>query len=156
MGRSPDYFSFELCGTYPHFFIIVVSLTADISAVYEVNDNININFNFSISGTDASNYTMIRPSGITNTYTPAKGTDYTVNSNDRQNTDFAVTDVQGRELPLTNTAHGTWSDTPTVTGEGAGVLTFYVRNTETVTISLATTEDCKIYRTAPSSAFREF
>ena len=121
-----------------------------------VGEEIEINLtDFSISGDDKDNYTLIQPSGIkaniTNTYIPEKDRDYSVNTNDWQNTDFVVTALSGKELSLTNTADGTWNSTLTVATEGEGTLTFYVRDTATGAISLAATENYKIDKSAPET-----
>ncbi|MGM9603054.1 MAG: YDG domain-containing protein [Faecousia sp.] len=111
-----------------------------------------------LTGADASKYCLAdsgnqteTTASIYNTYTPARETDYTVNSGDWQNTDFVVTAQTGRELSAANLAEGEWSSTLSITEEGEGTLTFYVRNTETGAISLAVSETCKIDKTAPET-----
>lgn len=121
-----------------------------------VGEDIPITFTgeFSLTGEDADKYTLTQPSGVTasifNDYTAAKGTDYTVNSNDWLNTDFVVTAVDGYSVSLTDTANGEWTDTLTATDETAnGSFTFYVKNNATGAISVAASEKYKIDKTAP-------
>ncbi|MCI7130944.1 MAG: YDG domain-containing protein, partial [Lachnospiraceae bacterium] len=121
----------------------------------EAGENIPVRFtDFSISGDDAGNYTLTQPGGvtanITNSYEVARGTEYSVNSNEWINTDFVITANVGYELSENNTANGTWSSTLTASNEIAeGSLTFYVRNKMTGAISKQVTESYKIDKTAP-------
>ncbi|MBQ1281437.1 MAG: hypothetical protein IIY16_04240 [Oscillospiraceae bacterium] len=118
-----------------------------------VADDIAVSItDFAISGADAGNYTLTQPTGITasiyNTYAPAQGVDYAVNSNDWQNTDFVVTAAAGYLLSETDSADGVWQTQLTRAAETAdGTLQFYVKNEATGAISLLVTEHYKIDKT---------
>ena len=121
-----------------------------------VGQNIPIIFtDFSISGDASGNYKLTQPTGITasiyNTFTAVKGENgnYTVSTNEWTNQDFVVTGLNGSKLSLTNTADGTWSDTLTVTTEGEGDLSFYIRSSDGA-ISNQATEHYKLDKTAPT------
>ena len=138
-------------------------------ASFDVANDIAVSFtNFTISGTDAKNYSLTQPTGIKANiligFTPIKGTQYTVNSNDWQNNSFVISAKTGYELSITNTASGVWSNTLEISDETAsGSATFYVKNS-VGEISVAKTENYKIDKTAPtnveisygSSKFKEF
>lgn len=121
-------------------------------------ENIPINItDFEISGTDAANYSLTQPSGITadiyNTYNAKQGTDYDVNSNDWMYGDFVITAKSGYELSMTNTPEGTWQSSITASDETSnGSISFYVRNTATGAISSSTTEYYRIDKTPPLAA----
>ncbi len=130
--------------------------TATFESVSAAN-NIAVSFggNFALTGTDAGNYILTQPSGITgnitNNYNAVKGTDYTISTTQWSKTDFIVTAKPGFELSLIDTAGGAWSETLTKSDETAsGNLVFYVRNQATGAISAAAHESYKIDKTAPT------
>ena len=114
---------------------------------------------FTLAGDSVTvgNYTLVQPEGITADiveYT-ATGDEYSVNSNDRINTDFVITAEQGYQLSLTDTADGEWSDTLTASDEtDHGKLIFYVKNMVTGAISVKVTENYKIDKTKPTGEVR--
>lgn len=121
-----------------------------------VGSGIAITFNpgFAITGTDAGNYTLTQPTGvtanITNTWAPKQGIEYSVNSNDWQNTDFVVTAQEGFQISTGNRDTDTWGTTLAGTEEGKNSITFYVRDTRTGAISKAVTETYKLDKTNPT------
>lgn len=122
----------------------------------KIGKNIAISFTaFTLSGDSVTvgNYTLTQPSGITANIVEyvATGDEYSVNSNDWINKDFVITAKAGYALSLTDTANGVWVDSLTASDEtGNGMLTFFVKNTETGIISAAVTENYKIDKTAPT------
>ena len=117
--------------------------------------NITINFtDFSLGGTDAANYTLTQPTGITaniNTYTAVKGSDYSVNSNNWLNGDFVITPKKGWKLSYYKMAGGEWMDTIVISDEtNNGVIGFYLKNMETGIISEEVVETYMIDKTAPA------
>ncbi len=125
-----------------------------------VGENIAIRFtNFALFGdsTIIGNYTLTQPTGITASIVEyaANGSEYDVNANDWLNTDFVITAKNGYKLSRTDTADGPWSDTLTASEEtGNGVLTFYVKHTESGAISTSVAENYKIDKTAPTGAVK--
>ncbi|PWM43657.1 MAG: hypothetical protein DBX47_06805, partial [Clostridiales bacterium] len=131
-------------------------------ASVNVEDIININFTdeFTISGTDANNYTLIQPTGITasiyNNYTAVKDTDYTVTTNDWANTAFEIKAKPGYMVSMRDIANSNyWHDQNSnlmFEGETAnGKVNFYVKNTATGAISKVVTETFKIDQTKPEN-----
>lgn len=122
----------------------------------KIGKNIAISFTaFTLSGdrVTVGNYTLTQPSGITANIVEyvADGSEYSVNSHDWINKDFVITAKEGYNLSLTDTANGVWVDSLTASDEtGNGMLTFFVKNTETGIISAAVTENYKIDKTAPT------
>ena len=125
----------------------------------EVNPSIEILFTeeFAISGEDSSNYTLTQPAvtaSIYNSFTAACGTEYNVNADGWQNTDFVVTAKDGFTLSQTNAAGDeNWTKNLTVTQEGTGKLGFYVRNAAGA-ISQLVEEEYWIDKSAPSGTIR--
>lgn len=122
----------------------------------KIGKNIAISFTaFTLSGdrVTVGNYTLTQPSSITANIVEyvADGSEYSVNSHDWINKDFVITAKEGYNLSLTDTANGVWVDSLTASDEtGNGMLTFFVKNTETGIISAAVTENYKIDKTAPT------
>ena len=133
-----------------------------------VGENYLVPVFFSVSGDAAKNYSFpmneLYPTefyyaeatvNIYNDFTPKKGTEYTVNSNDWINTDFVITAKEGYQLSLDNELNG-WSDILSKSEETEnGSITFYVMNKETGAISLAATENYKIDKTMPHGYFSD-
>lgn len=131
--------------------VILTNGTPSFSQV-RVGDQITVNFTeFTIRGNDAANYQMIQPevkASIYNKYEAKLNVDYTVDTNDWQNTDFVVTAKEGYVLSLTDTDEGNWTDTLKKSDETKdGQLKFYVRNKSTKAISLVKIEKYKIDKT---------
>ena len=124
-----------------------------------VGEKIAIHFTaFALFGdsTLIGNYALTQPSGITADIQAyiATGEEYTVNTNDWQNTDFVVTAQEGYRLSLTNTADGEWSDKLTASEPANdGTLTFYVKNSDGA-ITEAVAEGYKIDKTLPTGEIR--
>ena len=126
----------------------------------EAGTGIEIRFTdvFVISGKDSINYYLTQPAGITaGIYISFKaecGKEYTVNADGWQNTDFVVTANEGYSLSGNNSTEGPWSDKLTVTQEGTGELSFYVRNNTTRAISKLVKEGYRIDKSMPTAAIR--
>ena len=126
----------------------------------EAGTGIEIRFTdvFVISGKDSINYYLTQPAGITaSIYISFKaecGKEYTVNADGWQNTDFVVTANEGYSLSGNNSTEGPWSDKLTVTQEGTGELSFYVRNNTTRAISKLVKEGYRIDKSMPTAAIR--
>ncbi len=126
----------------------------------EAGTGIEIRFTdvFVISGKDSINYYLTQPAGITaSIYISFKaecGKEYTVNADGWQNTDFVVTASEGYSLSENNSTEGPWSDKLTVTQEGTGELSFYVRNNTTRAISKLVKEGYRIDKSMPTAAIR--
>ncbi|MDR3305213.1 MAG: YDG domain-containing protein [Clostridiales Family XIII bacterium] len=126
-------------------------------------EDIPIDFTtFALAGGKADRYTLMQPSGvkasITNTWSPALGTEYTATarSNGWTNGVFTVTAKAGYTLSLSNASGGGddgW--TSSLSSENAettgGSIVFYAKETSTGAISLANTEYYKIDMTAPTA-----
>ncbi len=121
-------------------------------------ENIAISFTeFTLSGADKDNYTLVQPAGITASINPyiSDKSEYSVNSNDWQNTDFTVTAKDEWQLSYSNTADSEWVDILTASEEtDSGKMRFYVRNKTSGIISEVITEDYKIDKTAPAGEIR--
>ena len=126
----------------------------------EAGTGIEIRFTdvFVISGKDSINYYLTQPAGITaSIYISFKaecGKEYTVNADGWQNTDFVVTANEGYSLSGNNSTEGPWSDKLTVTQEGTGELSFYVRNNTTRAISKLVKEGYRIDKSMPTATIR--
>lgn len=126
----------------------------------EAGTGIEIRFTdvFVISGKDSINYYLTQPAGITaSIYISFKaecGKEYTVNADGWQNTDFVVTANEGYSLSGNNSTEGPWSDKLTVTQEGTGELSFYVRNNTTRAISKLVKEGYRIDKSMPTGTIR--
>ena len=126
----------------------------------EAGTGIEIRFTdvFVISGKDSINYYLTQPTGITASiylsFTAECGKEYTVNADGWQNTDFVVTASEGYSLSGNNSTEGPWSDKLTVTQEGTGELSFYVRNNTTRAISKLVKEGYRIDKSMPTAAIR--
>jgi len=126
-----------------------------------VGNSIAITFTsgFSISGSEAGNYTLVQPTGVTanirDGFTPVQDTHYTLSVPDGTGewykaADFVITATSGYKVSLGNADGSDWSNSLTCSNETAdGSVTFYVRNTTTNEISVAKTESYKIDKTAP-------
>lgn len=87
---------------------------------------------------------------IVNNWTPIEYIVSTPNNNGWVNKDFVITADNGYKVSLTNTADGTWEDSFTYTNETAdGSVTFYLKNMDDGTISLAKTVTYKLDKTLP-------
>ena len=139
--------------------VTLVNGTPTFSSV-KVGENIPITFtDFTLGGSDAGNYTVEQPTGITasiNAYT-AIGNEYTTTTQEWTKDPFVVTAADGWKVSESNTAEGTWSDTLTrsaETGNTNGSLTFYVKNENDGYISEAITKNYKIDKTPPTGEIR--
>lgn len=136
--------------------ILLISGIATFESV-DVAENISICFTeFSLDGESSvlKNYTLKQPTGvtanITNEWTPKEYFVTELNDNGWLNETFELKAKEGYLLSLTNTAGGDWSETLTYDVETAeGSVTFYLKNVETGTISLKTTESYKLDKTVP-------
>lgn len=85
---------------------------------------------------------------IVNNWTPIEYTVSTPNNNGWVNKDFVITAENGYKVSLSNTAGGAWEDSLTYTNETAdGRVTFYLKNMDDGTISLAKTVSYKLDKT---------
>lgn len=138
--------------------VILTNGTPSFSQV-KTGNQITVNFSeFTINGADAANYQIIQPkvkANIYNKYEAKVNVDYTVDSNDWQNTEFVVTAKEGYLLSLTDTNEGNWTETLKKSDETKdGQLKFYVRNKSTKAISLVKIEKYKIDKTPATGAVK--
>ena len=123
----------------------------------EVGTGIKVNVTpFDLHGPDSMNYTLIQPTGLTgnivNNYHPEAGLDYTTTGGQWSNQNFVITAKEGNTLSTGNTADGTWKNELTVSQEGEGKLTFYVRDDSTGAISNPVTVSYMVDKTAPTGS----
>ena len=136
--------------------VILVSGVPTFETV-EVGTGIKVNVTpFDLHGPDSMNYTLIQPTGLTgnivNNYHPEAGLDYTTTGGQWSNQNFVITAKEGNTLSTGNTADGTWKNELTVSQEGEGELTFYVRDDSTGAISNPVTVSYMVDKTAPTGS----
>jgi hypothetical protein len=153
-----------------------VILTNGIPTFNDVNVNtgIKINFtDFSIDGTDAKNYSLTQPSGITaditDGFTPVESTHYKLSAIDGEHgwysgSNFVITAKEGYKVSKENKDNSDWQDSLTYSADTANTdVDFYMRDVGTNEISVKKTVSYKKDSVVPSgtvtvnsNAFTEF